>query len=133
MNAYVIGVGTSHFGKQSETPATTLAATAVTEALTDAGIEDPSAIQAAFVGTVFGAPGTAARALQASGVTAVPTNTYESACASGTTAFAEAVHAVRSCSASASNTCPARSTALSIRSGRILRGAPGSRSPRCTR
>lgn len=95
MSAYVIGVGTSHFGKQAETPATTLAATAITEAIADAGI-DVRSIEAAFVGTVFGAPGTAARALQSAGITGIPTNTYESACASGTSAFAEAVHSVRS-------------------------------------
>lgn len=95
MSPYVTGVGTSHFGKQVETPATALSAEAVVEALTDARIEAQE-VEAAFVGTVFGAPGTAARALQAAGITGVPTNTYESACASGTSAFAEAVHAVRS-------------------------------------
>lgn len=95
MSVHVIGVGTSYFGKQADVPATRLAATAIREALDDAGIDDPAKIQAAFVGTVFGAPGTAARALQAAGITAIPTLTFESACASGTTAFAEAVHAVR--------------------------------------
>jgi acetyl-CoA C-acetyltransferase len=95
MSAYVTGVGTSHFGKQADVPATTLAATAVREAIEDAGIVDPSVIQAVFVGTVFGAAGIASRVLQAAGITARPTLTFESACASGTTAFAEAVHAVR--------------------------------------
>jgi acetyl-CoA acetyltransferase len=96
MSAYVRGVGTSHFGKQQDVPAPRLASVAVSEALEDAGITDPKEVEAAFVGTVFGAPGAGVRALQSAGITAVPTLTLESACASGTTAFAEAVHAVRS-------------------------------------
>lgn len=96
MSVFVRGVGTSHFGKQPDVAATTLSATAIAEALDDAGIDDPSRVEAAFVGTVFGAPGAGIRALQAAGVTGIPVLTIESACASGTSAFAEAVHAVRS-------------------------------------
>jgi len=96
VSAFVRGVGTSHFGKQRDTPPTRLAAIAIREALEDAGITDPSRIEAAFVGTVFGAAGGGIRALHAGGITRVPTLTLESACASGTSAFAEAVHAVRS-------------------------------------
>jgi acetyl-CoA acetyltransferase len=97
LNAYINGVGTSHFGRQPDVAVTGLGATAITEALDDAGLTVPGhGIEAAFVGTVFGAPGVAQRVLQAAGVVGVPIVTIETACASGTTAFAEAVAAVES-------------------------------------
>jgi acetyl-CoA acetyltransferase len=88
----VWGVGTSRFGRQPGRSAAELAWDAVQEALADAGIEE---VDAAYVGTVFGAPGVAQRALSGVGLTGVPIVTVENACASGTTAFHEAREAVR--------------------------------------
>jgi acetyl-CoA acetyltransferase len=88
---YVYGVGTSRFGRQPELSAPQLVQSAVIEALQDADIES---VDAVFVGTVFGAPGTAQRALQTLGITGVPIVTYENACASGSTAFHEACAAI---------------------------------------
>lgn len=89
----VHGVGTSHFGRRPDRDAVALVHDAVSEALSDAG--DP-ALDAVWVGTVFGAPGVAQRSLRALGITGIPVITVENACASGTTAFAEACEAVRS-------------------------------------
>lgn len=91
MTAVVYGVGTSHFGKQPGSLPKDLAWTAVIEALADAGDVE---VDAVFVGTVFGAPGVAQRALHALGITRVPILTIENACASGTSAFHEAVTSV---------------------------------------
>ncbi|ODT97842.1 MAG: acetyl-CoA acyltransferase [Pseudonocardia sp. SCN 72-86] len=88
----VHGVGTSHFGRAPGTDLVTLAWNAVSEALADAG---PGPIDAVWVGTVFAPAGVAQRVLRAMGITRVPVVTVENACASGTTAFAEACEAVR--------------------------------------
>ncbi len=91
MTATVLGVGTSFFGKQPDTHPNELIWTAVSEALADA---DRPRIDAVYVGTVFGAPGVAQRALHHLGLTGIPIITVENACASGTTAFHEAVQMV---------------------------------------
>ena len=91
MTAAILGVGTSFFGKQQASHPNELMWAAVNEALVDAG--DPQ-IDAVYVGTVFGAPGVAQRGLHHLGLTGVPIITVENACASGTTAFHEAVQAV---------------------------------------
>lgn len=88
----VAGVGTSAFGRLEAT-AEELAARAVGEALADAGV-GPEAIDAVVVGTVFGGPGAAHRALRGAGITGVPVVTVENACASGTLAVHEAADAV---------------------------------------
>lgn len=93
MNAMVYGVGTSQFGRQPGVAGPTLAQQAVVEALDDAGVDE---VDAVFAGTVFGAPGTAQRALQTLGITGVPILTFENACATSTTALHEARHAVLS-------------------------------------
>ncbi len=93
MRAAVYGVGTTMFGKQPDKGGPELARQAVYEALADAGVDS---VDAVFAGTVFGAPGTAQRALQTVGITEVPIVTIENACASGTTAFHEACSAVAS-------------------------------------
>jgi acetyl-CoA C-acetyltransferase len=89
----VWGVGTSRFGRQPDRLPVELAWEAVIEALADAGVGD---VDAAYVGTVFGAPGVAQRALSGVGLTGIPVVTVENACASGTTAFHEAREAIRS-------------------------------------
>lgn len=91
--AVVYGVGTSAFGRQPGVSAPALAQQAIVEALDDADVDQ---VDAVFAGTVFGAPGTAQRALQSVGITGVPVLTYENACATSTTAFHEARQAVLS-------------------------------------
>lgn len=91
MSAHVWGVGTSAFGRQPERLPSDLGWEAVSEAMVDAGVGE---VDAAFVGTVFGSPGTAQRVLSACGVTEVPIVTVENACASGTTAYHEGVRAI---------------------------------------
>ncbi|MEO6123494.1 MAG: thiolase family protein [Ilumatobacteraceae bacterium] len=91
MNVAINGVGTSMFGKQPDTHPSQLIWQATKEALDDA---DVSAVDAVYLGTVFGAPGVAQRALHAMGIWGIPIITVENACASGTTAFHEAVAAV---------------------------------------
>ena len=60
MSAHVWGVGTSSFGRRPERLPADLGWEAVSEALVDAGVD---AVDAAFVGTVFGSPGDAQRVL----------------------------------------------------------------------
>lgn len=100
MSAFVHGVGTSYFGKQREVPLTQLAWTAMREAFADAdaGASQPAgvSVDAVYVGSVFGGPGVAQRALHGLGIAGPPVVTIENACASGTSAFHEAVVAVTS-------------------------------------
>lgn len=91
--AAIKGVGTSLFGKQQDLHPSQLVWRAVLEAVSDASI-DAGDIEAVYLGTVFGAPGVAQRALHAIGIVGVPIITVENACASGTTALHEAVSAV---------------------------------------
>lgn len=91
MIASILGVGTSRFARQPETHPSGLVWQAVAEALEEA--EHPR-IDAVYLGTVFGAPGVAQRALHPLGITEIPIITVENACASGTTAFHEAVASV---------------------------------------
>jgi acetyl-CoA acetyltransferase len=91
----ISGVGTSDFGRFPDDRVEALAWTAVTEAMDDAGLE-PGDIDAAFVGSVFGAPGIANRVLAGVGLAGVPTYRIEAACASGTVALHEAYTAVAS-------------------------------------
>jgi acetyl-CoA C-acetyltransferase len=94
MDVALYGVGTStSFAKQQDRHPNELVWQAVTEALA-AAQTDPRSLDAVFLGTVFGAPGVAQRALHALGIVDVPIITLENACASGTTALHEAVTAV---------------------------------------
>jgi len=93
MDAFIRGVGTSLFGKQPELTASELIWAAVTEALTDSDLEQPDAV---YVGTCFGEPGIAQRALHRMGITGLPISVMENACASSTHAFHEASLAVNS-------------------------------------
>jgi acetyl-CoA acetyltransferase len=93
VTAAVWGVGTTSFGKQPGRSASELVREAVFEAFDDAGVDRVDAVYGA---TVFGATGTIQRATQTAGIVEVPIVTVENACASGTTAFHEAVEAVRS-------------------------------------
>lgn len=91
--ASIKGVGTSLFGKQPLLHPSALVWRAVQEALDDASA-DPRDVDAIYLGTVFGAPGVAQRALHVMGFTGIPIITVENACASGTTAAHEAITAV---------------------------------------
>jgi acetyl-CoA C-acetyltransferase len=91
VNAAITGVGTSFFGKQQDLHPNELIWRAVAEALEDA---DNPRIDAIYLGTVFGAPGVAQRALHQMGLSGMPIVTVENACASGTTAFHEAAKMV---------------------------------------
>jgi acetyl-CoA acetyltransferase len=94
MQVAIHGVGTSSsFAKQQDRHPSEFVWQAVSEALTAADT-DPRALDAVFLGTVFGAPGVAQRALHALGITDIPIITVENACASGTTALHEAVTSV---------------------------------------
>ncbi len=88
------GVGTSAYGRFPDQRVESLAWTAVAEAVRDAGIS-PDAIEAIVVGSVFGPPGVATRVQRGLGLPSVPVWTVENACASGTSAYHEAVEAVR--------------------------------------
>ncbi len=91
----VWGVGTSDFGHFPHLRVEALAWQAVAEAVRDAEI-NPDDIDAIVVGSVFGPPGVATRVQRGLGIPGVPMWTVENACASGTSAFHEAVEAVRS-------------------------------------
>lgn len=93
MNVVLRGVGTSMFGKQQDRHPSEFIWQAVTEALVSAEAEAHQ-IDAVYLGTVFGAPGVAQRALHAMGIVGIPIITVENACASGTTALHEAITAV---------------------------------------
>ncbi len=92
--AAIRGVGTSLFGKQPDLHPSELVWRAVQEALDSSGAAVAD-IDAVYVGTVFGAPGVAQRALHAMGIVGMPIITVENACASGTTALHEAAESVR--------------------------------------
>jgi acetyl-CoA acetyltransferase len=91
--AAIKGVGTSLFGKQQDLHPSELIWRAVLEALADSSTTVQQ-LDAVYLGTVFGAPGVAQRALHAIGIVGIPIITVENACASGTTALSEAVAAV---------------------------------------
>ena len=93
MKVSVYGIGTSSFGKQPGMSAARLVEAAVLEAIDDADVQLDE-IDAVYVGTVFGEAGVATRTLQQVGIDRVPIITLENACASGTTAYHEAVWSV---------------------------------------
>lgn len=94
VEAAIWGVGTSDFGVFGDRRVETLAWQAVAEAVRDAQIT-PDRIDAIVVGSVFGPPGVATRIQRGLGTDPVPMWTVENACASGTSAYHEAVTAVR--------------------------------------
>lgn len=89
----IAGVGTSGFGRFPDLRGEDLAWVAVQEALRDADVR-PGQIDAVWVGSVFAPGALIPRVLRGAGIGGVPVIRVENACASGTTAFHEAVHAV---------------------------------------
>jgi acetyl-CoA C-acetyltransferase len=88
------GVGTSDYGLFPERRVESLVWEAAAEAIRDAGIS-PRDVDAIVVGSVFGPPGVATRVQRGMGIPGVPMWTIENACASSTSAYHEAVEAVR--------------------------------------
>jgi acetyl-CoA C-acetyltransferase len=84
-------VGSSLFGRQSDAEVADLAARAALDALRDAEVD---AVDAVYVGTVFGEMGAAQRVTHRLGLHRVPVIRVENACASATTALHEAAAAV---------------------------------------
>jgi len=93
LSAWIWGVGTSNFGRQTDRLPAELAWEALVEALADAEVDG---VDAAYVGTVFGSLGVAQRALSGVGLSGIPIVTVENACASGSTAVHEAGVAIAS-------------------------------------
>lgn len=95
MDAYVIGVGMTRFGKHMDKGLKTLAISAIEDALSDAGI-GKERIQAAWMGTAAAPiitgqlciPGQAV--LRSMGIGRIPVVNVENACATSSTAFQEA-------------------------------------------
>lgn len=93
--AAILGVGMIPFGKYPGRTLTDLAWPAVKAAVNDAGI--PSAkIEAAYCGTVFGGMMSGQRILASVGISGIPIINVENACSSSSSAFRQAVMAVRS-------------------------------------
>lgn len=89
---FITGVGTSLFGKQPEIPLSALVESAVIEAIEDSGTSEFDAV---YFGSVYGEMGVAQRTLHRLGIHGIPVVRVENACASATTAFAEAHAAVQ--------------------------------------
>jgi len=95
MNAYIAGVGMTHFGKHLDTPLKNLAGEAIEQALADAGLSH-SDIQAAYMGNAAGGIVQGQEmisgqvALRELGVGKIPVVNVENACATSSTAFNQA-------------------------------------------
>lgn len=97
-NIYVVGSGMTALGKFPDASVRQMTATALGKALADSGLEDMSAIEAAWFGNtrqalLEGQNGIRGEvALRHCGLTAIPVTNVENACASGSTAFYNAVN-----------------------------------------
>ncbi len=94
-NAYITGVGMTHFGKHMETGLKALGGDAIVQAIEDAGI-DKADIEAAFVGNAAAGLLTGQECirgqvvLRAIGIGKIPVVNVENACASASTALNQA-------------------------------------------
>lgn len=93
--ASIVGTGTHPFGRWPGKSTVELAETAIAEALRDAGVAFRE-IQEAWLGAEFGGYFDARTIIQHFGWTGIPISQMQQACASGSAALREAVHAVRS-------------------------------------
>src|SRR5438128_2517715 len=91
---YVLGIGMTRFTKHDES-GVDLGVQAVNAALEDAGME-PRNVDALYAGHFHGGMVAGERVGAGCGLAGLPTVNVENACASGTTAVIEAVHAIRS-------------------------------------
>ncbi|WP_084505336.1 thiolase family protein [Nocardia harenae] len=81
-NVYIAGAAVHPFGKHRDMSAADLGISAAAALLADTGVA-PEAVQAGFVGSVYGGSLVAQRILQRVGVSGQPVFTVENACASG--------------------------------------------------
>jgi acetyl-CoA acetyltransferase len=93
--SYVVGVGMTAFGRHEGRSVEDLGEEAVRAAIADARI-DPADVEIAFCGHVFQGITAGQRVLARAGLDGPPIINVENACASGSTAFFQAVAAVRS-------------------------------------
>jgi acetyl-CoA acetyltransferase len=93
-DVHVLGIGMTRFTAH-EGDAVGLGVQAVAAALEDAGME-ASEVDALYAGHVHGGMVAGERVGAECGLAGIPTVNVENACASGTTAIIEAVHAIRS-------------------------------------
>ncbi len=91
----IAGVGMTSFGKHEGVALEQLGATALLEALADAGLE-PSEIDAAYSSNVLGGGAAGQRVLERVGLLGIPVVNVENACASGSTAVHLATAAIAS-------------------------------------
>ncbi len=94
-DAYVIGVGMTPYARHEGVGVEDLGAQAVNAAVRDSGVAW-EAVEIAFCGHVLQGVTAGQRVLGRVGMTGVPVINVENACASGSTAFFQAVMAVRS-------------------------------------
>jgi acetyl-CoA acetyltransferase len=90
----IAGVGMTAFGKHEDRTLESLGAEAVRAALADAGI-DGDRLDAAYVGNVLGGGQAGSRVLVLEGITGIPILNVEAACATGSAALREAMHAIQ--------------------------------------
>jgi acetyl-CoA acetyltransferase len=93
-DVFVIGIGMTRFTRHDRS-SILLGTEATVAALDDAGLE-PRDVEALYAGHVHGGAVAGERVGAASGLAGIPTFNLENACASGTTAVAEATYAIRS-------------------------------------
>jgi len=93
--ASIVGIGTHPFGRWPGKTTVELAEIAIAQALSDAGVAFRE-IQEAWLGAEFGGYFDARTIIQNFGWTGIPISQMQQACASGSAALREAVHAVRS-------------------------------------
>lgn len=91
---HVMGVGMTRFGRHPDRDAADLGASALLEAIDDAGI-DARLIESAYVGHVFQGMVMGQRILAQVGLAGLPLANVENACSSGATAIREASLAIR--------------------------------------
>ncbi|MBI2964471.1 MAG: hypothetical protein HYY35_12010 [Deltaproteobacteria bacterium] len=96
--ALVVGVSMTAFARHEDRAVEELGEEAARAALADAGI-DAADVEVAFCGHVFQGITAGQRALSRAGIAGAPVINVENACASGSTAFHQAVAAVRGGSA----------------------------------
>lgn len=94
MNAMVVGAGMTRFTKSPERTVESLGREAVLGALGEAGVQRDE-VEAAWCGTMLAGAGAGQRVLATVGMTGIPIVNVENACASGATALAGAVTAIR--------------------------------------
>lgn len=94
---FIVGSGMTPLGKFSDRPLREMAGVAIGKALADAGLADAAAVEAAWFSNtrqalLEGQNGIRGEvALRASGISGIPITNVENACASGSTAIANAV------------------------------------------